>query len=223
MPQTLRHYEPLGDVFLNFGHGVDPPSHYRHNAGIPIMADAAYVEDSTAQATSYTRLLDLRTGVATTTYSYSGYRYKREVLSSLEDEVICIEISSNAEIRFFVSLNWGDDMDWDRKLSKAFDSLVPITHGHLLTGSTSGKGGVEFFLGFKVLAGGSGSVFNLGIHTATGDVLIFIAGEITFRHPDALMATRESHGKICWLRTALDSRLCTSELNSVKGINVLFA
>lgn len=111
MPQALRHYEPLGDVFLNFGHGVDPPGHNRYNAGIPIIADAAYAGDATAQATSYTRLLDLRTGVATTTYSSRGYQYKREVLSSLEDEVICINISSNAEIRFFVSLNGGDDMD----------------------------------------------------------------------------------------------------------------
>ncbi|KAJ4201759.1 hypothetical protein NW759_015528 [Fusarium solani] len=194
MPHALRHYEPLGDVFLKFGHGVDPPGHYRHTVGIPIVADAAYAGDKTTKPTSYSRTLDLRTGVATTSYVYQGHEYKREVFSSLADEVICVRVSSDTQLRFSVALNRGDDIDWDRSLNKTMDSLVPIDDGHLLSGATGGKGGVNFALGFKALVAGQGSVNSFGIDTeisVDGAVVILIAGETTFRYKDADDAVRD--------------------------------
>lgn len=196
-PQALRHYEPLGDVLVSFGHGVDPPGAYRHMGGIPVFDNQAFSGTKDSVPEAYRRELDLSTGVTSVDYDYQGAHYRREVFSSSVDEVLCMRVSSDQDLQFAVTLDRGDDPDWDRKLNKTFDSLVPIDCGHLLSGATGGKKGVEFAMGYRVILEGHGDIVSDGIDskiTAQGSVVILVAGETTFRHLDADAAVLDRLG-----------------------------
>ena len=193
MPESLRHYEPLGDVFLTFGHGIDPPGGYCRTSGITPFENQ-FTGDATKPCHGYRRGLDLRTGVASVEYSYDGARHSREVFSSTADEVICARISSDKEIRFSISLSRGDHPEWDRRINKHFDSLETIKDGHLLCGQAGGASAVAFAMGVKVIIeGGEGTVdangFNIEV-VARGTVIVLVSGETTFRNKDAAEAVK---------------------------------
>jgi len=67
-PPRIRSYQPLGDLLIDYGWDA-PPENYR-------------------------RELDLKTGVASTSYSVNGTMYLQEVFSSAPDNVIVVRISS---------------------------------------------------------------------------------------------------------------------------------
>lgn len=194
MPQCMRHYEPLGDIYINFGHGKDPPGHYIHNTGIEIITNESRADLENSGVQSYRRALDLRTGVVEVSYEYQGARYKRETFASLSDEVVCMRISSDREMSFSVTLDRGDHPEWDKKLDKVLDSIVCSENGHYMTGATGGKGGVEFSMRYKVVPEGDGTVTNDGLDSivkVNGSAIIVIAGETNFRHEDYVQATQD--------------------------------
>ena len=51
--------------------------------------------DHAKDVSGYRRSLDLRDGVATTTYSFNGIRFKREVLASAPDQVIVVRLTAD--------------------------------------------------------------------------------------------------------------------------------
>ncbi|OJJ48731.1 hypothetical protein ASPZODRAFT_93743 [Penicilliopsis zonata CBS 506.65] len=174
MPEAMRHYEPLGDVLLQFGHGA---------SNIPA---------------NYRRALDLATGVAKVDYRWEDNQYSREVFASTADQVLCASVTSNnAPLSFSLALNRGDHDDYDRKLNKTFDSLRHIPGGMVLSGTMGGKGAVEFALGVKVvIEGGEGTVDVMGtdieISVAAGArVVILVSGETTYRHADPVAAATD--------------------------------
>lgn len=193
MPESLRHYEPMGDVFLTFGHGADPPGNYCRTSGIAAFENQ-FTGDASKGPQGYRRELDLRTGVASVGYSYEGARYSRQVFSSTTDEVVCASISSDNEIKFCISLNRGDHPEWDRRINKTFDSLESIEGGHLLCGQAGGKGAVAFAMGVRVIIeGGTGTVDSNGSTievAARGRVIVLVSGETTFRNQDAAQAVK---------------------------------
>ena len=200
MPESQRHYEPLGDVFLKFDHGLDPEGDEKMTAGLPEVSKEALKPDDDESPRNYRRRLDLRSGMATTEYDFKGVHFKREYFASAVDDVICVRISSDRKgaVGFALSINRGDDDDVNRKLNKTFDSLVHIPQGLQLFASI-GKGGIDLSMGAVVQIQGSGKLCEEGIDVLISDadtVVIYIAGETTYRNKD------EGQAVIDRLRTA---------------------
>ncbi|TPX11689.1 uncharacterized protein E0L32_007668 [Thyridium curvatum] len=195
MPQSLRHYEPMGDVYLTFGHGTDPPGPYVRTTGIAVF-DNQLTGDATKSPQDYRRELDLRAGVVSVSYNYDGAEYSRQVFSSVEDQVICASVQSNKDFKFTINLSRGDHPEWDRAINRTFDSLEWIEDGHVLAGQMGGKGAITFAMGVRVvIEGGQGSVdakgFEIEVSVKAGArALVFVSGETTYRNPDAVAAVQ---------------------------------
>ncbi|VUC24205.1 unnamed protein product [Clonostachys rosea] len=195
MPEALRHYEPLGDVFLQFGHGVDAESTKTMPAGIPDLLSKG-TNRKIGTITNYRRELDLKTGMATVQYNYEDVIYKREYFASTTDQVLCVRISSSKQgsLNFAASINRGDHEDVDRRLNKTLDRLDHIPNGLILSASM-GKTGVNASMGISVhLEGTQGTVDQDGIDLVVSDAdsaVIFISGETTFRNDDDWKAVQD--------------------------------
>ncbi|KAJ0418884.1 Six-hairpin glycosidase-like protein [Aspergillus carlsbadensis] len=191
MPESVRHYEPLGDVFLNFGHGIDPKGPDATDAGIAVFGRQAPLD----VVANYTRRLDLRTGMVTVEYDFEGVRFKREYFASTVHEVVCVRLSASQKgaLNFTMSISRGDDDDPNRRLNKTFDSLVHIPQALMLSGGL-GTGGVSFAMGAAVRIQGSGTLDEDGYDISVSDAdsaFIFIAGETAFRHEDEKAAVSQ--------------------------------
>ncbi|KAL3442814.1 Six-hairpin glycosidase-like protein [Aspergillus insuetus] len=190
MPESVRHYEPLGDVFLDFGHGVDPKGPDATDAGITVFER----EEATDKVESYTRKLDVLTGMVTVKYDFRGVTFKREYFTSMVHEVVCVRLSASQKgaLKFRLAISRGDDDDPNRRLNKTFNSLGHIPKGLLLNGNL-GKGGISFAMGATVRIEGAGTLDEDGFDIAVSNAdsaLIFIAGETSFRHGDENEALR---------------------------------
>jgi alpha-L-fucosidase 2 len=189
MPESLRHYEPLGDVFIHFGHGLDPDGSEIMTTGLPEVSKEALKPEDDTVPRDYRRQLDLRQGVVKTEYDFKGVRYTREAFASAESGLVCMRIRSSepGAVTFALSINRGDDDDVNRKLNKTFDKLEHIPQGLMLSASM-GAGGVKLNMGASVrVEGGSATLDEDGIDIVVSNAdaaIIVIAGETTFRHDD---------------------------------------
>ncbi|MFY9175884.1 MAG: glycoside hydrolase family 95 protein [Caldicoprobacterales bacterium] len=98
-PEGQRHYQPLGDLFLNFNH------------------DKNRVEN-------YLRELDLNSGLVKVQYSHDGVTYTREHFASAVDQVIVIRITADkpSSISFDAQLRRGKYIEKIQKI--AYDSIM---------------------------------------------------------------------------------------------------
>lgn len=207
-PVSLRYYEQLGDVLMLFRHGTDPPGPYKTLAGIPRFANQKYSWASGADSNipaGYRRELDFTTGVAKVSYEWEGAHYSREYFSSTADQVIATKVTADKDFSFSVVLTRGDHDEYDRRCNKTFDSLTPSENTLVLQGSMGGKGAVEFAMGAAVHIEGEGTVDTEGVDIeitakAGSQVIVLIAGETTYRNPDAAEAVykRLSAAKKPW-------------------------
>ena len=185
MPMGMRHYEPLGDVFLHLGHGSDKFDSSLHYSGIPDMTKRS----DEKEASNYTRKLQLSTGLASTTYTYDGTDYTREYFASVTDDVVCIRISANrnAAVGFRVRIQRGTHENPHRELNCLYDSLEAIPSGLLLKAQLGGNGAVQAAMGFMVMIEGSGRLSSGDEIEVQGadSAIVLISGETTFRNPDA--------------------------------------
>ena len=68
IPPRVRSYQPLGDLIINYDWDNEP--------------------------TAYNRELELKTGIATTTFKIGDKKYQQQVLASAPDNIIIVQISS---------------------------------------------------------------------------------------------------------------------------------
>jgi len=85
VPQNILSYQPLGNLYLDF-------------SGI-------------TQVENYRRTLDLKTGIATVTYTANGTDFKRSVLVSAPDQIIAVNLEANhsGQIHFKARLSRSKD------------------------------------------------------------------------------------------------------------------
>jgi alpha-L-fucosidase 2 len=69
-PESQRHYQPLGDLFLAYG-------------------------DHEGEVEDYRRELDLQDASITVSYRLNGVSYKRRIFSSAVDQVIVMHLSAD--------------------------------------------------------------------------------------------------------------------------------
>ena len=121
-PETQRHYEPLGDLFIHFDHADTGVSHYK-------------------------RELDLETAVTSVEYTSSNVTFKRELFTSYPDQVMVMRITSSEKnaISFKAKLDRGNGRNFDELEAVAEDTLV-------MRGETGGSNGIVFRSAVKAIA-----------------------------------------------------------------------
>lgn len=100
VPESQRHYEPLGDLIINFDHSGD--------------------------AANYKRTLDLERAVATVEYTIEEVVYKREVFASYPDEVIVMRLTASEKgaLSFHMHYDRAQTRNLDGMIAISPDTLV---------------------------------------------------------------------------------------------------
>ncbi|KAF1976629.1 hypothetical protein BU23DRAFT_628351 [Bimuria novae-zelandiae CBS 107.79] len=108
-PRSARHYEPLGQCYLEFEHGED-------------------VED-------YVRTLDLRTATAEVAYVVGGNRVRRRYFASAPDNVIAVHVVAERPVRFSINLTRMSDKWYE---TNEFLDSVDVKDGSIVLHATPG-------------------------------------------------------------------------------------
>ncbi|KAJ5749023.1 uncharacterized protein N7511_010719 [Penicillium nucicola] len=87
-PASQRNYEPLGNLFLDFGHDPEQVTHYR-------------------------RSLSLDSAVSYVSYYHQNVRHQREIFASFPDDVLAIRVQSSVKSEFVVRLTRMSDLEYE--------------------------------------------------------------------------------------------------------------
>ena len=188
IPDSMRCYEPLADLLLEFRHQELASSSDPATAGA--YATASF-DQSHLQV--YQRELDLATAVAGVDYTLDGITYRRQHLASAVDQVIVIRI--DADCPGAISLR----LRMERGPRESYSTrYADVTYGWeglgiCLQGKAGGEGGVRFAACLRASVEG-GQVRTLGetllIENADAVTLVFSAAT-TFREPEPLRYAQE--------------------------------
>ncbi|WP_078551329.1 glycosyl hydrolase family 95 catalytic domain-containing protein [Bacillus alkalicellulosilyticus] len=158
IPETQRHYEPLGDVLLHFNH------------------EEKEVRD-------YSRELDLHTAIAKVKYMIEDVTYKREIWTSYPDQVMVIRLTASREnaISFQTILDRGNARNYDDLEALSNDCLM-------MRGETGGKEGIAFRCALRAIPEGGTvkTIGNRLIVEKANAVTLFVAAATSYRfaHPE---------------------------------------
>ncbi|MCA1291397.1 glycoside hydrolase family 95 protein [Paenibacillus sp. alder61] len=156
LPETQRHYLPLGDLLLSFGQHGNP-------------------------AEDYERELDLERGISRVAYRIGEVRYTRELFASYPDQTLVIRISADKEkaVSFKARFN---RQNW-RYLEK---SEKWEQGGLVMRGECGGKGGGSFCAVLRAIPeGGTCRTLGEYLLVEGADaVTLLLAAGTTFRYPD---------------------------------------
>lgn len=174
IPEEQRHYEPLGNLFLEFE-----------------------FDDDTVVA--YHRELDISKAVATTEFEKDGVIYKREIISSYPHNAMIIHLTANqpGSISFHPQLGRGGT-PWDKRPYKQqsyrrtgyngfCDRIVACSDDiQLMEAAAGGKGAVSMAVAVKVVnKGGRRELIGNTIMVSKADeVTIILAADTTYREED---------------------------------------
>ncbi|MCF2650709.1 glycosyl hydrolase family 95 catalytic domain-containing protein [Niallia circulans] len=154
IPESQRHYEPLGDLRIDFHHEDDVFANYK-------------------------RELDLDRGVATIKYMCKDIAYNRDIFTSYPDQVMVIRLtaSKEKEIAFQLFLDRGKTRNIDDMKAVEPDYLI-------MDGKTGGENGIHFHTGVKVLVekGVITSIGNRIIVQEASAVTIILAAATSYRY-----------------------------------------
>ncbi len=157
VPETQRHYMPLGDLELRFRYGSD------------------------GEAGEYVRELDLESGVAAVAFRIGEVSYRREAFASFPAGVLVMRLTADkpGSISFKARLQRGSNRYYDELIKADEQTLV-------MRGCCGGSGGMDFRTALRATADG-GSVKLIGEHlvvTGADSVTLLLAAATTFRHSD---------------------------------------
>nr|WP_127575911.1 glycoside hydrolase family 95 protein [Paenibacillus barengoltzii] len=162
-PEAQRHYLPLGDLLLSFGH------HGEH-------------------AEDYVRELDLEHGVARVSYRIGGVRYTREMFASYPDQAIIIRVSADKEAAVSLKARF-NRREW-RYLEQ---TAKWEKNGLVMRGECGGKGGSSFCAVLKALPeGGTCRTLGEYLLVEGADAItLLLAAGTTFRQPDPELSCKQ--------------------------------
>jgi len=159
-PESQRHYEPLGDLFLSFGHeNVD----------------------------KYRRELDLRTGRAVVSYRFGGVAYTREYLASYPDQAIAIRIAGDkpGKVTVQLRLSRGRQRYLDSLAAEGGSKLIMKA----TTGGPDGIG-VCALVSVKAVGGSIRTLGENVLVEGADSAIVLLTADTTFRSEDPEAACR---------------------------------
>ncbi|OCT11362.1 alpha-L-fucosidase [Paenibacillus pectinilyticus] len=154
-PKFFAPYQTLGDVNL-------------------------YFRQANGDATDYLRELDLRTGIAKTSYILDGTKYQREIFTSTIDQVLVIRLSSDRAGGISFSTNLS---------RRPFEGTTGKAGAEsILMQGQCGPEGVHYATVLRAVAeGGNVQVIGDFVSVEEADcVTLYVAAATTFRHLDPL-------------------------------------
>jgi hypothetical protein len=170
-PASMRHYEPLGSAYLDFGLGEADKVH------------------------GYKRWLDIGRAVSTVTYKVNDVQVQRDMIASYPDNALILCITSSRAIPFTVQLTRRSENEWDT--NEFLDSVVVREgespgHGSLVMHATPGgqdSNRLCCVLGVRCRPG-SGTVegANTRLKVISSDCIVAIGAHTTYRHADPQLA-----------------------------------
>lgn len=178
MPDTMSHYEPLGNLYIL--HDIDPE----------------------AKISGYRRELSYREAVCTTTFTAGDVTYKREVFASFPDNVIVYKVTADKEssVTLRTSLSRGN-ITWD---TRSFREQIYRNPGYnsragccrnegedmtVMTGDT----GVGFACCIKMVNKGGElrSIGNTLLVEGADEVTVYISSDTSFYSEDYVKSAKD--------------------------------
>lgn len=170
-PHSMRHYEPLGKVELEFGHCRG--------------SSADNVE-------GYKRWLDLGTATTSVVYQYEKndrtvVNVRRDVISSYPDQAILVRVVASEKIQFVVRLNRTSDVEWET--NEFLDSIESTDNRIVLHATPGGKNSNRLCMVLGVTVddpddGGSVEAIGNCLVVTSAACTIAIGAQTTYRHTD---------------------------------------
>ncbi|KAF5241445.1 hypothetical protein FAUST_3875 [Fusarium austroamericanum] len=162
-PASMRHYEPLGQCTIEFGHDERNVSDYR-------------------------RHLDLATSQSTTKYDYEGVSYRRDVIASFPNNVLAFRFQASAPTRFVVRLNRQSEVEGET--NEYLDSIRAQDNHIILQATPGGKNSNRLALALGVSCksmNGTVKVVGNCLIVNAEECIIAIGAHTTYRsyNPDA--------------------------------------
>ncbi|MDD9267125.1 glycoside hydrolase family 95 protein [Paenibacillus sp. GCM10023248] len=157
LPETQRHYVPLGDLLLTF------PDLQRGDAG------------------PYVRELDLSEAKARVSFKMNDTTYYRELFISCPDQVLAVRLTADRPGALTVHARLS------RAKWRYVERIEKIGNDTLaMRGNSGGEGGVDYRAVLRCTTSG-GSLQAIGEHLVVQDadeVIFYLAGATTYRHSD---------------------------------------
>lgn len=155
-PETQRHYEPLGDLLINFDHDEE-------------------------EISNYSRELDLNHAVVRLNYTAGNTEFNREIFSSYPDQVMVLRFTASkaGSISFRTLLDRGEARNYDELESISNDLIV-------MRGETGGRDGIGFRCAVKAVPeNGSVQTIGKHLIVEKADaVTLIIAAATSYRYDD---------------------------------------
>ncbi len=191
IPEEERHYEPLGNLYIEF------------------MGQETEYSD-------YSRELDISNAVATTSLTMNGVKYTREVIASYPQNVIAIHLTADkpGSLSFHAHLGRGfgpwEEAPYElltirRQNYNIYTDTVKVCPGliQLMEASTGGANGISMAGAFKIIpTGGTQEVIGSSILIRDADeATILVAADTDFRveNPaESVLARLDKASKMTW-------------------------
>lgn len=166
-PESMGHYQPLGDLILEM----------THPGGLFPLYDKGQFETHVPVTFSdYERSLDMQKGLLSVRYTIDGVQYKRELFSSTVDQVVAMRLSASKPgcISFRATLG----------RERLFERVSP-ENGHTLsmTGQCGGQESIAFCAMTRAIPQ-QGAVTTIGDSLLVEDadeVVVLLSGATSFR------------------------------------------
>lgn len=178
IPDSMRQYEPLADLILQFDYPIPDHSAARLTALPPA---------STIHLSHYRRFLDLDSALTGVDYTLAGQNYHRQMFASAPDQVMVLRLKSQSTgaLSFKLRLQRGP---WTIYSARYADTVEKIeNHGLLLRGRSGGEQGIHFALALRArLSDGRMNLIGetLIVQEATEVCLVLgAATSFRFNHP----------------------------------------
>ena len=190
-PEEQRHYECLGNLYIEF------------------MGKETEYSD-------YTRSLDISRAVATTEFNMNGVRFKREVITSFPDNIMAIHLTANKKgsLSFHAQLGRGfapwEDRPYEmltirrQNYNHYVDSIKALPGNiQLMEATSGGKGSISSATAIKVIPTGGTceTIGNSIIIREADEALILLAADTTFREADpvaSVLGRLDDVSKFSW-------------------------
>ena len=191
IPEEERHYEPLGNLYIEF------------------MGQETEYSD-------YSRDLDISNAVATTSLCFNGVKYTREVIASYPQNVIAIHLTADkpGSLSFHAHLGRGfgpwEEAPYElltirRQNYNIYTDTVKVCPGliQLMEASAGGANGISMAGAFKIIpTGGTQEVIGSSILIRDADeATILVAADTDFRveNPaESVLARLDKVSKMTW-------------------------
>ena len=173
IPDTQRHYMPLGDLWLEFDGGPESYSNYYREVDLEQEESPSY--------SHYYRELDLERAVVKVSYQQDGTAFVREFFSSYPDQAIVCKISSSqtGAVSFRARLDRGNWRYVDRVEKRGTDTLV-------MSAVSGGEGGSDIRAALRCSATG-GTVEAVGeylIVSGADEATVYLTAATSFRYEE---------------------------------------